>query len=121
MPKFLSVPWMRWQRFRVTGVIREQESGRPLRGLLVRAFDKDLIRDDYLGEAETDGSGRFEIRFSDADFKDAVESQPDLYLCVFVPGRDEPVHDTSFAIRRDASNDEHYEIGISRSSLGRPA
>ncbi len=117
MPKFLPVPWIRWQRFRVGGVIREKESGRPLQGLVVSAFDKDLVSDDYLGEAETDESGSFEIRFSDADFKDAVESQPDLYLCVFVPGTREPVHDTSYEIRNDASPDEHYDIEISKAAL----
>lgn len=121
MPKFLPVPWFRWKRFRVEGVIREQESGRPLAGLLVRAFDKDVIRDDYLGEAETDASGRFEICFTDADFKDVVESQPDLYLCVFAAGRDGPVHDTSYAIRRNASDAEYYEIEISAKSLPGPS
>jgi hypothetical protein len=117
MPKFLPVPWIRWQRFRVAGVVRESESGRPLRDLLVRAFDKDLVQDDFLGESETDAGGRFEIRFTDADFKDAVESRPDLYLCVFVPGVDEPVHDTSYEIRKDAGRQEYYEIAIPRSSL----
>lgn len=118
MPKFLPVPWIRWQRFRVEGVVREQESGSPLPGLVVCAFDKDLIKDDYLGETETDAEGRFEIRFTDADFKDAIESHPDLYLCVFSPGSDEPVHDTSFAIRRNASEEEYYDIEIPRSGLG---
>ncbi len=117
MPQFLPVPWIRWQRFRVEGVIREKESGRPLPGLVVSAFDKDLVSDDYLGEAETDESGSFEIRFSDADFKDAIESQPDLYLCVFVPGTREPVHDTAYAIRKNASADEHYEIEIPEAAL----
>jgi hypothetical protein len=121
MPKFLPVPWLRWQRFRVEGVIREKESGRPLAGLLVRAFDKDVVHDDFLGEAETDASGRFEIRFTDADFKDVVESRPDLYLCVFAPGRKDAVHDTSFAIRRNASDDESYEIEISGRSLASAA
>ena len=112
MPKFLPVPWMRWKRFRVSGVIREAGSHAPIQGLLVCAYDKDVVKDDYLGESETDADGAFEIRFTDADFKDVVESQPDLYLCVFVPGNGEPVHDTSYVIRRNASNDEVYEIEI---------
>ena len=119
MPKFLPVPWIRWQRFRVAGIVQESETGRPLPGLVVCAFDKDVVTDDYLGESETDAVGRFEIRFTDADFKDAVESQPDLYLCVFVPGDDQPVHDTSYAIRRDASEDEYYEIEIPRATVAR--
>ena len=118
MPRFLPVPWLRWRRFRVDGVIREQGSGKPLPGLMVCAFDKDLVKDDYLGECETDASGQFKIRFSDADFKDVLESNPDLYLCVFVPGTREPIHDTSYAIRKYAEQVEHYEIEIPRESLG---
>jgi hypothetical protein len=120
MPKFLPVPWIRWQRFRVEGVVREQETGRPLTGLLVCAYDKDVIQDDYLGGAETDANGCFEIRFTDADFKDAMESRPDLYLCVFAPGVREPVHDTSFVIRRNAGEEEYYDIEIPRSGLTPP-
>jgi hypothetical protein len=33
-------------------------------------------------------------------------------LTVFTPGRAEPVHDTSYAIRRNASDEEYYEILI---------
>ena len=119
MPKFLPVPWLRWQRFRVEGVIREQETGRPIPGLMVCAFDKDVVSDDYLGESETDPAGRFEVRFTDAEFKDAVESRPDIFLCVFEPGTEEPIHDTSSSIRRNASNEEYYEIAIARGVLSR--
>ncbi len=111
------MPWFRWQRFRVGGVVREQETGRPLPGLVVCAFDKDLVKDDYLGETQRDESGSFEIRFTDADFKDALESRPDLYLCVFQPGTRVPVHDTSYAIRKNASDVEHYEIEIPPDAL----
>jgi carotenoid cleavage dioxygenase len=117
MPTFLPVPWVRWSRFRVSGVIREKESGEPIPGLVVCAFDKDVVKDDYLGECETDEQGGFEIRFTDADFKDAVESQPDLYLCVLSPGKLGPIHDTSYTIRRNASQDEFYEIEIGRAVL----
>ena len=117
MRGFLPVPWIRWQRFQVDGVVREQESGRPLPGLVVCAFDKDVLQDDYLGECETDASGRFEIRFTDADFKDATESRPDISLCVFSPGTRKPVHDTSLALRRNAGREEHFEIAIPRTSL----
>ncbi len=117
MAKFIPVPWIRWQRFRVGGVIREKESGRPLEGLVVSAYDKDVVNDDYLGEAVTDASGSFEIRFTDADFKDAMESNPDLYLFVFVPGTRRPVHDTSYGIRQNATDDEHYEIEIPQAAL----
>jgi carotenoid cleavage dioxygenase len=116
MPRFLPVPWLRWKRFRVEGVVRERESGRPLSGYQVRAYDKDVLRDDFLGDATTDAAGRFAIDFTDARFKDLFESQPDLYLCVFAPGVAEPVHDTEYAIRENASQEETYEIEVDASA-----
>jgi hypothetical protein len=117
MPRFLPVPWYRWQRFRIEGVVREKESGRPLPGFTVRAFDQDVLRDDHLGDALTDADGRFEIRFSDVQFKDVLESHPDLYLCVFAPGVVEPVQDTSSHVRQDASQVERFEIEVPRALL----
>jgi carotenoid cleavage dioxygenase len=117
VPKFVPVPWFRWNRYVVEGVIREQESGRPIPGLRVTAFDEDVIRDDHLGDAVTDAEGRFEIHFSDHDFKDVLESNPDIYLCIFAEGAAEPLHDTSFEVRRNASNHEVYEIAIPRERL----
>jgi carotenoid cleavage dioxygenase len=117
MPSFLPVPWYRWQRFRIEGVVRERESGRPLPGFTVRAFDRDVLRDDHLGDAPTDADGRFEIRFSDTLFKDAIESRPDIYLCVFAPGADQPVQDTSCAVRENAGTLERFEIEVPRALL----
>ncbi len=117
MSRSIPVPWLQWQRFLVKGTLREKETGRPLPGLVVSAFDKDLVKDDFLGTAETDEEGRFEIRFMDVDFKDLLESRPDLFLRVFLPGASDPVLDTSFEVRRNASNEEIYEIEISRSLL----
>jgi len=67
-----------------------------------------------LGCAETDENGHFEIRFSDEDLKDFLESRPDLYLRVFARGSKEPIHDTTSEPRRSASDDEYYEIEILR-------
>ena len=108
----IPVPWIRWQRFRVSGVVREQGSQRPLPDLCVQAFDKDVVSDDFLGDCVTDARGAFEIRFSDADFKDLLEARPDIYLRIFAPGRDEPIHDTSYAVRENASQEEFYEIEL---------
>ena len=115
MPRFLPVPWFRWQRFRIEGVVREQESGRPLPGFTVRAFDQDVLRDDHLGDALTDAEGRFEIRFDDRRFKDAFESRPDIYLCVFAPGASEPVQQS--AVRENAGEVECFEIELPQALL----
>ena len=117
MPTYVPIPWLQWKRHRVFGIVREAETGRPLAGLLVSALDKDIWKDDYLGQGETDAEGRFEIRFTDADFKDIGESKPDLYLCVTKAGRDEPLVDTSARVRRNASEEEYFEIDVPRSVL----
>ena len=38
---------------RVVGTVLEEESGRPLEGLVVRAYDKDILFDDRLGSVST--------------------------------------------------------------------
>lgn len=118
MPRFVPVPWLQWKHHRVSGVVVERESRKPLPGLMVNAFDKDVFKDDYLGQCETDAEGRFEIRFSDADFKDLGEAHPDLYLSVYRQGRSSPIHDTSYAVRQGAGEHEYFEIEIAAEDLG---
>ena len=108
--------------FRVSGVVREAETGRPLSNLIVRAFDRDLMFDDKLGYAVTDDGGRFEIRFEREAFRDLLETRPDLYLRVLDRLGVRILHDTRGAMRRRASHDEEYEIAIPARSLDtRPA
>ena len=117
MPDFVRIPWLQWKRFRIEGVVVEKESRRPLADLTVRAFDKDVMKDDHLGDARTDAEGQFEIHFTDAAFKDILESRPDIYLCIFHDGGGEPLHDTSYAIRENASHEEYFEIEIPAADL----
>lgn len=119
MPDTVPVPWIRWQRYRVAGVVRERESGDPLAGLMVLAFDKDIVSDDFLGECETDAEGRFEIRFTDQAFKDVIETHPDIYLSVFVRGTREPIHDTEHDIRQNAGRDEFFDVEVGRNELAK--
>ena len=53
---------------RIVGTVVEETSGKPLAGLQVRAFDKDLIFDDKLGTAVTDEAGKFRMDYSSLDF-----------------------------------------------------
>jgi hypothetical protein len=103
-------------RYRIFGVVREAESGRPLGGLRVRAFDKDIFLDDPLGAATTSAEGRFEIDFTELKFRDAFEQRPDIYLRVLSAGEERELFVTG--VRRDAKGDEDFEIRIPRASLG---
>jgi len=102
---------------RVFGTIEEEETGRPLANLIVRAFDRDLIFDDKLGYATTDDDGRFEIRFNREVFRDFGESQPDLYLRVYDRSGIREIHQTTDAIRWNASPSEHYRLRIPSRAL----
>jgi class 3 adenylate cyclase len=103
-------------RFVLSGVVRERESGRPLAGLVVRAFDKDLMSDDYLGSATTDGEGRYEVRFTADAFRDLFERHPDLFVRVYdAAGRE--VASTQDAVRWNAGASERLDVAVSSARL----
>jgi hypothetical protein len=47
---------------------------------LVRAYDKDLRREELLGESETDGQGRYEIHYGPVQFSRAEKDSADLLV-----------------------------------------
>jgi hypothetical protein len=99
-------------RFAILGVLTEIGTSRALDDLLVRAFDKDLLFDDYLGEARSDAEGRFEIRFTDEFFADLGEKHPDIYLKIFDPSGGRELLSTERSVRWNAGAIEHFEIEI---------
>jgi hypothetical protein len=98
-------------RFKVEGTVEEAETGRPLSGHIVRAFDKDLLFDDDLGLAITDEQGRFLIQFTEDAFRDFMELSPDLYLRVYDSTGERLLHQTP--VYRDIGSDENFRILIS--------
>lgn len=104
--------------FRVHGSVLEDESSRPLPGLLVRAHDEDLMIDDFLGETRTAVDGRFEVVFTEVQFMDLHETRPDLHLRVFDPSGARLLYSTEDAVRADAELDERIDVRIPRARLG---
>ncbi len=105
-------------RFKVEGTIEEAETGRPLSGHIVRAFDKDFLFDDELGLATTDERGRFLIQFTEDAFRDFMELSPDLYLRVYDSTGERLLHQTP--IYRDLGSDEKFRIRIPGTNLTPP-
>jgi hypothetical protein len=97
-------------RFRVQGTTEEEETGRPLAGLIVRAFDKDLLFDDDLGFSITDERGRFLIHFTEDDFRDFFELDPDLYLEVYDSTGESLLHRTP--VYRNIGSGETFRLRI---------
>ncbi len=76
--------------YAICGRVTDCKEGIPIQGLKVKAFDVDLIQDDYLGEGNTDVSGKFKIFYTEADFSKTIfpwlnvewPAGPDIYFSV---------------------------------------
>jgi hypothetical protein len=102
--------------FKISGVVSEQQSGKPIEGVLVVAYDKDPLFDDLLGTAETDATGRFLITYALTDDVHHIRKSPDLYLAVFAPPCT-MLTDTADKIRWGATPHEVYNLKIDEARL----
>lgn len=66
---------------RVSGAVRNA-AGKPLTGLLVIAVDRDLRREQALGQAHTGRDGRYEIGYAPGRFARAEKERADLVVRV---------------------------------------
>ncbi len=102
---------------RVIGTVVEEESGRPLPGLRVRAFDKDLVFDDKLGDTLTDTAGKFEITYTEAHFRDLNETLPDVYIRIYDESGEKLLFSSEKAVRRSAQLIERFDVKIPKAKL----
>jgi hypothetical protein len=104
---------------RVIGTVVEEESGKPLAGLQVRAFDKDILFDDKLGVALTDAAGAFRINYSQLDFSSflGTETMPELYIRIFDATGKKLLFTSEKAIRNEPQVEERYDIKIPKAKL----
>ena len=102
---------------RVIGTVVEQESGKPLQGLRVRAYDKDLVFDDKLGDTLTDAAGKFEISYSEVHFRDLEETEPDVYIRIYDASGKKLLYTTERAVRKSAAVTERFDVKIAKAKL----
>jgi hypothetical protein len=98
--------------FRLRGRVLEKETGTPLPGLFVKAYDKDLLFDDLLGAAVSDARGRFDIVTELRDFGEIFERKPDVYFRVHRADRTTLVHSTETGVRWNAEHLSNVEIRV---------
>lgn len=66
-----------------SGRVVDRATGIPIPGLHVRAYDRDPIWDDRLGNDNTDEQGGFRIGFTRSDFAEPLEGEPEVYVAVY--------------------------------------
>ncbi|MDY6911495.1 MAG: hypothetical protein SVM79_03950, partial [Chloroflexota bacterium] len=91
--------------FGISGQVMELESRRGIPGVVVSAFDKDLIFDDLLGEVITDADGRFDVTYDGSAFNGFFDSRPDIYLRIKTQ-HGHLIHTTENSVRSEAGKEE---------------
>ncbi|WP_334311395.1 carotenoid oxygenase family protein, partial [Nodularia sphaerocarpa] len=103
--------------YKITGKVYEAETSLGIPNLIVQAFDKDLLKDDNLGETITDSQGKFEINYTEKDFKGMFEGEPDLYIVIKTGDRVNTLYNSEKNIRHRAKRHENFDIGIPKSAF----
>lgn len=74
-------------KIKITASFTDVETGKPLtcKNYTVRIYDKDVFKDDFLGESKLDKNGKIELITSldkARSFETPFESKPDIYFVV---------------------------------------
>jgi 5-hydroxyisourate hydrolase-like protein (transthyretin family) len=81
------------------------KTNQPLSNLRIEAWDKDLLVNDFIGEAITDLDGRFEISFTQAHYRELFfDNKPDLYFKIYQG--DKMIHSTENSELWNIDNDQ---------------
>src|SRR5215813_13946678 len=97
--------------YELFGTVVEPKSGRGVPGVVIAAFDKDPLFDDFLGEVMSTPTGEFRLAYSERKFKSFFDRKPDLYLKVkTVDGRE--LLSTKGATRFNASEKEEFHLEL---------
>jgi hypothetical protein len=107
--------------FKILGSVRAAETLVPLAGFWVKAYDKDLLFDDFLGASLVNELGEFEIATHSTDFRDFFELRPDVYLKVLAPDRQRHILSTDTTIRWQSGCKERFDILVPLRALGEHA
>jgi len=97
--------------YEILGRVVEAQSGKGVPGVVVAAYDKDLVFDDFLGEVLSTVTGDFRIVYDQSRFSGPFDRKPDLYLRVKTLAGQELVN-TKAATRQNASPREEMQVAL---------
>ncbi len=74
--------------YRIIGTVKDKSSGAGIKGVLVKAWDNDLLFNDLVGSASTSTEGTFTMEFNESYFKEIfLDRYPDLYFEIYHKGK----------------------------------
>ncbi len=92
------------KKFNISGKISNNEK-QPLVNLRIEAWDKDLLIDDFVGEATSNMDGLFQISFTQKRFTELFfDNKPDLYFKIYAEGK--LIHNTEKSVLWNINNDQ---------------
>lgn len=94
----------------ISGKVHELETGRPVKGLTVEAYDADAFSDDLLGSTQTDDEGRYDV--STPSRRGLFRERPDAYILLKDP-KGRTLKSTRSAHLRDINEDVVIDVPIS--------
>jgi hypothetical protein len=87
--------------YTVVGTIKSKENNEGVDDLHVLVYDKDILKEDFLGIAVTDAQGMFSLSFDTSKFNSFFDRSPDLYFIVQDSGFE--LLDTKDQVIKDAN------------------
>src|SRR5512147_148633 len=94
----------------ISGKVHELETGRPVKGLTVEAYDADAFSDDLLGSTQTDDEGRYDV--STPSRRGLFRERPDAYILLKDP-KGRTLKSTRSSHLRDINEDVVINVPIS--------
>lgn len=107
-------------QFKISGTVKEKESGRVLSGLGVKpVLDSRALHSRFcslLGETNTDENGDFAFSYQGEEYAFLLESEAKFYLEIFTARQEQPIHRTECR-QFEPDGGVGFDIEISREEL----
>ncbi|MGH1337762.1 MAG: hypothetical protein ACRBFS_16700 [Aureispira sp.] len=104
--------------YTIQGIVTNKKDNKGVLDLHVIAYDKDIIKDDFLAIGVTDATGAFSISFDASQFQSLLDRSPDLYFEVKDAGLE--LLNTKENVITDAHEDTppiHFVVDLSNDKL----